>query len=122
LALKQPSWQIKLASEGDATSDQDLIIATELLEIDGGSAALRFWIGLNTGAILSRVKVSILDKTGKDLANAKISEHTACPAGACTDSTEAMVQRNLKNLAEDVAQFIVDPAGYEKKKGSKPKS
>ena len=49
LALKQPSWQIKVASEGDATSDQDLIIATELLEIDGGSAALRFWIGLNMG-------------------------------------------------------------------------
>ncbi len=122
LALKQPSWQIKLASEGDATSDQDLIIATELLEIDGGSAALRFWIGLNTGAILSRVKVSILDKTGKDLANANISEHTACPVGACTDSTEAMVQRNLKNLAEDVAQFIADPAGYEKKMTSKPKS
>jgi hypothetical protein len=32
LALKQPSWQIKLASEGDANSDQDLIIATELLD------------------------------------------------------------------------------------------
>ena len=81
-----------------------------------------FWIGLSTGTILSKVRVSILDKTGKDLAKANISEHTGCPVGACTESTDAMVQRNLKNLAEDVAQFIADPAGYEKKKGSKPKS
>src|SRR5215468_7588395 len=116
LTLKQPSWQIKLAGREGATSDQDLVMTTELLEIDGGSAALRFWIGLNTGAILSRVKVSILDNAGKDLANANISERTACPVGACTDSTDDMVQRNLKNLAEEVAEFIVDPAAYDKKK------
>ena len=123
LTLEHPSWQVKLAGAGDGTSDPDLTIATELLEIDGGSAALRFWIGLNTGSILSRVKVSILDKAGKDLADAGIVEHTGCPVGACTDSTEAMVARNLKNLAEEVAEFVVDPAGYEKKnKGSKPQN
>lgn len=122
LALKQPSWQIKLADGEEATSNHDLVMNTELLEIDGGSAALRFWIGLNTGAILSRVKVSILDNTGRDLANANISERTACPVGACTDSTDDMVRRNLKNLAEEVAEFIVDPAAYDKKKGSKPKT
>ncbi len=121
LALKQPGWQIRIADTEGAMPDQHLIITTELLEIDGGSAALRFWIGLNTGATLSRVKVSILDRAGKDVASAKISERTACPVGACTESTEAIVQRNLKNLAEEVAEFIVDPAGYEKKKGSKPK-
>jgi hypothetical protein len=121
LALKQPGWQVRVADAEGAMPDQHLTISTELLEIDGGSAALRFWIGLNTGATLSRVKVSILDMAGKDVASAKISERTACPVGACTDSTEAMVQRNLKNLAEDVAEFAVDPAGYDKKKGSKPK-
>src|SRR5262245_56603039 len=56
LALKQPSWQIKPTGGEGAPSDPDLVMTTELLEIDGGSAALRFWIGLNTGAILSRVK------------------------------------------------------------------
>jgi len=121
LAQKQPAWQIKLADERGTPSDQDLTIATELLEIDGGSAALRFWIGLNTGGVQSKVKVSIAGKTG-DIASANISERTVCPAGACTESTEAMVQRNLKNLAADVAEFIVDPAGYEKKKAAKPKA
>lgn len=121
LALKQPTWQIKIADKEGAMPDQDLIITTELLEIDGGSAALRFWIGLNTGATLSSVKVSILDKAGKDVASAKISERTVCPVGACTESNEATVQRNLKNLAGDVAEFVVDPAGYDKKKGAKPK-
>ena len=122
LALKQPGWQINLAGAEGVATGQDLTITTELLEVDGGSAALRFWIGLNTGSTLSRVKVSILDATGKDLAHAKITERTDCPVGACTESNEASVNRNLKNLAAEVAEFVVDPAGYEKKKGSKPKT
>jgi hypothetical protein len=122
LALKRPGWQIKLAGDPGTTSGQDLTITTELLEIDGGSAALRFWIGFNTGSTLSRARVSILDAAGKDLANAKISERTDCPVGACTESNEASIERNLKSLAEEVAEFIVDPAAYDKKKGSKPKT
>jgi hypothetical protein len=119
LALKQPEWQIQLAEEAGAIPDQALTITTELLEIDGGSAALRFWIGLGTGAIQSKVKVSILDNTGRDLATAEISERTLCPVGACVESTEAMVRRNLQSLAGDVVEFILDPAEYEKKKGSR---
>ncbi len=119
LALKQPGWQIQLADEEGATPDRDITIRMELLEIDGGSAALRFWIGLNTGATQSRVSVLILDKTGRDLATAEISESTICPVGACVESNEATVRRNLQSLAGDVAEFIMDPAEFEKKMGSK---
>ncbi len=122
LALKQPGWQITLAGEEGAAPEPDLTIRTELLEIEGGSAALRFWIGLNAGATTSSVKVSILDATGKDLANAKISERTACPVGACTETNEATVQRNLRSLAGDAAEFIMDPVAYDKKKRRKPNS
>jgi hypothetical protein len=115
LAPKQPGWQIKLADEEGALPDRDITIRTELLEINGGSAALRFWIGLGTGATQSRVKVSILDKTGRDLATAEISERTMCPIGACVESNEATARRNLQGLAGEVAEFIMDPAAYEKK-------
>jgi len=118
LALKRPGWQIKLADEESAMPDRDIIITTELLEIDGGSAALRFWIGLTTGATQSTIAVSVLDKTGNNLATGKISERTICPVGACVESNEDTVRRNLQSLARDVAEFIMDPAEYEKKKGS----
>jgi hypothetical protein len=120
LALRQTGWQIRLADEESATHDQEITISTELLEIDGGSAALRFWIGLNTGKAFSTVRVSLLDKAGKDLANIKISEQTVCPVGACTESNEDTIRRNLQSLAADVAEFVADPAGYDKKKGSSP--
>jgi hypothetical protein len=38
-----------------------------------------------------------------------------CPIGACVESTEATVRRNLQSLAGEVADFIVNPAEYEKK-------
>jgi len=120
LALKQPAWEIKVSDQQGAAHDEDLTITTELVEIDGGSAALRFWIGSNTGASLSRVRVSVLDKAGADVASAEISASTECPAGACTGSNEATVQRNLKKLAEEVAEFVVDPGGYDKKRKSRP--
>lgn len=119
LTLKQPSWQIKLAEEVDAMPDRDITITTELLEIDGGSAALRFWIGITTGAAQSTVAVSILDKPGKNLATAKISERTICPVGACVESNEDTVRRNFRDLAAEVAEFIMNPAEYAKKKGSR---
>ena len=121
LALKQPAWEIKISDQEGAAQDPDLTITTELVEIEGGSAALRFWIGANTGASLSRVRVSVLDKAGTDMASAEISASTECPAGACTGSNEATVQRNLKKLAEEVVEFVVDPEGYDKRKRSKAK-
>jgi hypothetical protein len=119
LVPKQPGWQIKLADEKGAMPDPDITITTELLEIDGGSAALRFWIGLGTGKIVSRVKVSIVDKTGKVLASSEISEHTSCPIGACVEENEPAVRQNLKDLAAGVAEFVTNPAEYEKKKKSR---
>ena len=118
LGLKQPGWQIRLADEQGTIPGADITINTELLNIDGGSAGLRFWIGFSAGAAESTVKVSILDKTGKELATAQISERTMCPIGACVESNEDTVRRNLKSLAEDVAEFIMNPAEYEKKKES----
>jgi hypothetical protein len=114
LALKRPGWQIRLADPGGAPISEDISITLELVQIEGGSAALRFWIGLNTGATQSIVNVSTADKTGKALASTKISESTVCPVGACVESNDEMVRRNLQSLAAEIAEFVLDPAQYEK--------
>jgi hypothetical protein len=116
--LKQPAWQVRLAETQAATGGADLTVATEIIDIDGGSAGLRFWIGFSAGAAQSTVAVSLLDKSGKELATAKITERTMCPIGACVESNDATVRRNLQELAVEAAEFIVDPAAYEKKKES----
>ena len=118
LEIKQPGWQIGLADEQGAMPDADINIETEIVGVDGGSAGLRFWIGFSAGATESTVKVTILDKTGRELATAKISERTMCPIGACVESNEATVRRNLQSLAAEAADLIINPAEYEKKKGS----
>ena len=119
-ALKEqrPAWESTLADGQSVVPERGIAITTELVNIDGGSAALRFWIGLNTGAAESAVKVSVLDKAGGELATARISNRTICPVGACVESNEATVRRNLESLAEETAAFIIDPAAYQKKKQS----
>ena len=117
LALKQPGWQIRLADQQGIVSTGDLTIVTELVNIDGGSAGLRFWIGFSAGAAESVVQVTVLDKAAKELATAKISERTMCPVGACIESNQETVRRNLRSLAGEAAEFVNNPAQYDKNKG-----
>ena len=116
LQKQRPTWESTLADVQSAVPERAIVVTTELLSIDGGSAALRFWIGLGTGAAESTVQVSVLDKTGGELATAQIANRTICPVGACVESNEETVRRNLENLAQEAAAFIVDPAAYQKKK------
>ena len=92
----------------------DIAVVTELINIDGGSSALRFWIGFSAGAAESLVNVTILDKAGKELASAKISTRTMCPVGACVESNVDTARRNLNSLASEAAEFILNPGEYEK--------
>ena len=119
LMLKQPTWQIRSADERGASPEGDIVATVEFLTIDGGSAALRFFIGFSAGSAQSKVRVVILDKTGKELASATLSERTMCPLGSCPEGNEATIKRNLRNLAGEVAEFIENPTQYEKKGESK---
>ena len=119
LAARHPAWRIAVADAKGAAPDADLTVTTELLEIEGGSAAMRFWIGFGAGAIVSRVKVSMLDKSGRALAASEISQRTTCPTGACSDENEALVRQNLKMLAASTAEFIRNPAEFEKTKAGR---
>jgi hypothetical protein len=119
LLKKRPNWESAIVEGQAVVPNGGIAIKTELVKIDGGSAALRFWIGLGTGSAESAVKVSVLDETGSELAAAQLSNSTMCPVGWCTESNEATVRRNLEGLAEETAEFIVDPAEYQKKAQSK---
>ncbi len=117
VALKQPAWEVTIIEPGASQSlAGDLSVSAQILSIDGGSAGLRFWIGFSAGATESTAAVSLADKAGKELAQATITERTMCPIGACIDSNEDNIQRNLKSLADEIASFINDPTAYGKEK------
>ena len=111
LKVKQPGWQIALA-EPTGGERTDLAVVTEILEMDGGSASSRFWIGFGSGKAKSKAQVSIRDRDGKELASTILSQATSCPTGACTDSNEAMVLANLKDLGAEAAAFISNPGQF----------
>ena len=112
LKLKRPDWQIALADPTAGGANADLLVAAEILEMDGGSASSRFWIGFGAGKARSTAQVSIRDRDGRELASAVLSQATSCPTGACTESNEAMVLANLKDLAADAAAFISNPIEF----------
>ncbi len=114
LVAKHPDWRVNVADGASAAGGSDVAITLEVLDIEGGNAALRFWIGLGTGATQSVAKVSTADKAGKTLASGKISEQTSCPIGACTETNDEMVRRNLQQLAAEIVAFVLNPAQYEK--------
>jgi hypothetical protein len=121
LKVRQPSWQIDVTDSTGSAPAGDLVIVTELLEVDGGSAGSRFWIGFGAGKARSSATVSIRDREGKDLATASISEITTCPIGGCTESNEVMVQTNLKDLGEEAAAFVANPVEFRQRAKSESK-
>jgi hypothetical protein len=118
LAHKQPTWLVELWQEQTKTAATDLIVNAEVLEIEGGSRAARFWIGLGAGAAHSTVQVSILDRAANEIASARISEATVCPVGWCVKANKEVIQQDLQILAGKAAEFIVNPAEFERKRGA----
>lgn len=116
LAKKRPDWQLRIDEGGRDTAGRDLTITTQILDIDGGSAGLRFWIGFGAGAAEARARITVLGRAEKPIATAEISESAICPLGVCGDSNEEMIQAGLQRLAADAAEFIIDPAGYQQRK------
>lgn len=116
LGPRRPAWRITVVDDKAPAPEADVTIATELAQVDGGSAAKRFWLGFGAGAIMSVVQVSITDKSGRALAASEISQRTTCPMGACGEENEVLVRANLKQLAESTAEFVSNPAEFESKR------
>lgn len=113
LTRRQPTWLVELWVEPTEAPETDLVVKAEIVDIDGGSRAARFWVGLGAGAAHSTVRVSILDKAGNMLAKARFSEATMCPIGLCVKANKAVVQQDLEILAGKAADLIVHPDRFE---------
>lgn len=116
LSPGRPAWRIIVADQNAPAPETDITISAELTLVDGGSAAMRFWLGFGAGAITSVAQVSVSDKAGRALAAGEITQRTSCPLGACSEENEVLVRENLKQLAASAAEFVSNPVEYEKKR------
>ncbi len=115
LAGKHPTWLVELWEGPTSPPEADLVIKTELIDIEGGSQADRFWIGFGAGAAHSTAQVAVLDSAGNEVARARLSEATVCPGGGCVAANKTVIERDLETLAAKFADFISNLGEFAKK-------
>ena len=118
LASKQPNWESDVLDSLADSPQADLLVVTEVLQLDGGSAGLRFFIGFSAGAAESSARIQIKDKANREIAAGNISTSRMCPIGACIISNETMTEEVLRDLAAEIAEFVVSPSDYQKRRGA----
>jgi len=90
---------------GDATGNV-VILEGNLTEFNGGSRALRFWVGFGAGKTYLKAKGRLVDaRTGKELASFDDQE-TGYKGVASMESFEDLFPHQAQSLGEHVGEFI----------------
>jgi len=95
--------------------DPDVLIDAKLEEINGGSAAARFWVGFGAGRSITTVYVKVI-KADKILAEKRITETTTITNLITGNySNEDAIIQDAPLLSKKVAEFVKNPAEFESK-------
>ena len=90
---------------GDA-KDKAVILEGNFTEFNGGSRALRFWVGFGAGKTYLAVKGRLVDaQSGKELATF-IDQETGFKGVASMESFEDLFPHQAKSLGEHIGEFI----------------
>ena len=83
-----------------------VIIEGNFTEFNGGSRALRFWVGFGAGKTYLKVKGRMIDaKTGKELASF-VDQETGYKGVASMESFEDLFPHQATSLGENIGEFI----------------
>jgi hypothetical protein len=111
---------IKLAIQkelGDIAYDEknpDLVIKATLEEINGGSAAARFWVGMGAGRSITTAYVKVVKK-GATIAEQRITETTTVPNMATNNfANDDAILQDAPLLARKIGEFVKNPASSDK--------
>ena len=107
LALQKTNPEIQYT---DTNSDLEIEVVLE--ELQGGSAAARFWIGFGAGRTVSTVYVKI--RKGQDVvAEGRITETTTMTNLITGNySNEDALMQDVPQLARKIADFVNDPEKF----------
>ena len=83
-----------------------VILEGNFIEFNGGSRALRFWVGMGAGKTYLKVKGHLIDaQSGKELATFEDQE-TGFKGVASMDSFEDLFPHQAQSLGEHIGEYI----------------
>ena len=86
--------------------DNAVILEGDFTEFNGGSRALRFWVGMGAGKTYLKVKGRLLDaKSGKELATFADQE-TGFKGLASMENFEELFPHQAQSLGQNLGEFI----------------
>lgn len=86
--------------------EKAVILEGQFIEFNGGSRALRFWVGMGAGKTYLKAKGRLIDaETGKELA-AFEDQETGYKGVASLESFESLFPHQAMSLGEHVGEFI----------------
>lgn len=101
--LKAENLFEKVQRGGEPAQDA-IILEGQFIKIDAGNRALKFWVGFGAGKSTVEVKGRLIEAaTGKELALFVQDRHSP----ADLSDLEAVLSSDTKNLAQDLAKFII---------------
>jgi len=90
---------------GDA-KENAVILEGNFIEFNGGSRALRFWVGMGAGKTYLKVKGHLIDaQTGKELATFEDRE-TGFKGVASMESFDDLFPHQAQSLGEHIGEFV----------------
>lgn len=88
------------------SKDTAVILEGDFTEFNGGSRALRFWVGFGAGKTYLKVKGRLIDaRTGKELATFEDLE-TGFKGIASMESFDDLFPHQAQSLGEHIGEFI----------------
>jgi len=90
--------------DADRDPDGDVIVRGRFTLIDGGSRALRYWVGFGAGAAKVKVAGDVVRADGSPVAS--FSTGRGSGFGIFGGSSAGLVEKCLRGIAADVAKMI----------------
>lgn len=92
----------------------DVLIYTQLEEINGGSSAARFWVGFGAGKAVTTVYVKVI-KANNVLAEQRISETTSFTNVMSQNySNDVAIMQDAPLISKKIAEFVKNPTEFGK--------
>lgn len=108
---------VTVATSTVTPSGKAIILRGEVTEMNPGSQAARYWVGLGAGSAGTRINVEVIDApSGRTLL--RLKDGAVAPGGAFGGGYRELLDRNMKQLGQDIGVLLsgFSPTAAAKKK------
>lgn len=93
------------------TPDGDIVVQGRYTLIDGGSRALRYWVGFGAGAAKTRAAGQVTRRDGTEVG--RFATGRGSGFGIFGGASDALLQKCVRSVSRDIVAMIDDAKYYE---------